>query len=157
MEIVEAYDRLDDIRRLFAEYAQWIGLPLDFQNFDEELAGLPGHYAKPDGRLYLAIVDGQAAGCVALRCFDTTDDGSRRCEMKRLFVRDAFKGKGLGKMLANRAIGDARGIGYTEMLLDSFSFMESAIAMYRKLGFEEIEPYRYNPHRNVKYLRLRLP
>ncbi len=155
-EIIEAYHRLDDIRSLFDEYVAWLGIPLDFQNYDEEMASLPGKYARPDGRLYLMLADGKAAGCIALRSFDTDSGGRRRCEMKRLFVRDQFKGYGLGRQLAQRVIEEARSIGYSEMLLDSFTTMESAIALYKKLGFEEIEPYRFNPHENVVYLRLNL-
>ncbi len=156
VQIVEAYSYLNDIRSLFAEYAAWIGVPLDFQDFDEELAALPGRYAGPDGRLYLALANGETAGCIALRAYDTTPGGVRRCEMKRLYVRDAFKGFGIGRLLAQRVIDEARMAGYGEMLLDSFDFMNSAIALYKKLGFEETGPYRYNPHQNVKYLRLDL-
>ncbi len=156
VELLEAYERLDDIRKLFSEYAAWLKIPLDFQNFDEELASLPGKYAKPDGRLYLALAGGEPAGCIALRYFDTSMNGEKRCEMKRLFVRDQYKGHGLGRQLAERVIDDSRIIGYAEMLLDSFAFMESAVALYRKLGFEETEPYRFNPYENVLYLRLDL-
>lgn len=154
--IIEAYDRLEDVRRLFEEYAAWLGISLDFQDFAVELASLPGKYARPDGRLYLALIDGEAAGCIALRHFDTNPDGSRRCEMKRLFVRDRFRGHGLGELLAKQIIEDAREIDYTEMLLDSFTHMDKAIALYKRLGFTESQPYRYNPHPDVIYLQLNL-
>jgi putative acetyltransferase len=156
IEIIEAYDRLEDIRELFAEYAAWLGLPLDFQNFEEEMVSLPGKYTKPDGRLYLMLADGQAAGCIALRYLDTDNNGNRRGEMKRLFVRAPFRGCGLGVRLAERVIAEARQIGYTEILLDSFTFMEKAIAIYKKLGFEEIKSYRYNLYANAVYLKLNL-
>ena len=100
-ELIEAYDRIDDIRTLFAEYVAWLGISLDFQNYDAEAAALPGHYAEPDGRLYLLLVDGEPAGCVALRSFDTLENGARRCEMKRLYVRDQYKGKRLEDCLPN--------------------------------------------------------
>ena len=154
-KLIPAYDRLEDIRALFTEYSEWLGVPLDFQDFDSELAGLPGAYAPPDGRLYLLEADGAPAGCGALRPFDS-QDGQRRCEMKRLYVRDQWKGRGLGRMLAQRLIEDAGALGYSAMLLDTFSTMEPALALYRRLGFYEIPPYRYNPHENVKYLRLEL-
>lgn len=156
IEIIEAYHRLADIKKLFTEYVTWLGLPLDFQNYDDEFSSLPGKYAKPNGRLYILLVDEKPAGCVALRYFDIAPDGKKRCEIKRLFVRDPFKGKGFGKLLANKVIEDARQIGYSQMLLDSFTFMENALELYKKLGFKEIQPYCYNPHENVKYMSLAL-
>ena len=93
---------------------------------------------------------------MALRSYDTVACNGKRCEMKRLFVLDKFRGHGLGKMLVEQIILDARAIGYSEILLDSFTSMESAIALYQKFGFEEIAPYRFNPHNDVKYLRLYL-
>ena len=155
-ELIEAYDHIDDIRTLFAEYVAWLGISLDFQNYDAEAAALPGHYAEPDGRLYLLLVDGEPAGCVALRSFDTLENGARRCEMKRLYVRDQYKGKRLGRLLAERVVAEAKEIGYTEMLLDSFTFMEAALHLYERLGFQEIPSYRFNPYPNAKYMRLRL-
>ena len=155
IQIVEAYQYLNELHSLFSEYAAWLDIPLDFQDFDQELSLLPGNYAKPEGRLYLALVGNEAAGCIALRPFDMTD-GTRYCEMKRLFVRDSFRGQGIGRVFAQRVIDDAKTIGYDEMLLDSFDYMVNAIALYRKLGFEEIQSYRYNPYSSVKYLRLDL-
>lgn len=156
VEIVTAYDRIDDIKVLFQEYIEWIGLPLDFQDIDEEMDTLPGHYAEPEGRLFLLLAEDEAAGCIGLRSFDAAEDGARRCEMKRLFVRDRFKGNGFGSLLADRIIEEAKKSGYSEMLLDTFPFMERAVAMYRRLGFEEIEPYRFNPYAEAKYMRLYL-
>lgn len=155
IEIVEAYDRLIEVRALFAEYLKWLGLPLDFQNFNEEVASLPGQYARPGGRLYLALAGGVAAGCVALRPYGEKE-GLRQCEMKRLFVCDGFRGLGLGRLLAERVIADARAIGYREMLLDSLASMERAVSLYQRLGFEKTGAYRYNPYENALYFRLRL-
>jgi GNAT superfamily N-acetyltransferase len=139
-------------RELFHEYAQSIGFSLCFQNFDKELAGLPGKYAPPEGRLLLAEYEGQVAGCVALRKFE---DGI--CEMKRLFLRPAFRGKGLGRVLAQKIIAEAREIGYRRMRLDTVQpIMNDAIAMYRRLGFVEIPAYCVNPEPGVLYMELEL-
>jgi GNAT superfamily N-acetyltransferase len=139
-------------RELFHEYAQSIGFSLCFQNFDKELAGLPGKYAPPEGRLLLADYEGQVAGCVALRKFE---DGI--CEMKRLYLRPAFRGKGLGRVLAQKIIAEAREIGYLRMRLDTVQpIMNDAIAMYRRLGFVEIPAYCVNPEPGVLYMELEL-
>ena len=135
IEIVPAYGELAELRRLFEEYAAWLGIDLSFQGYGEELAGLPGKYGLPDGRLYLAKVEGEVAGCVGLRRFDRL-----RCEMKRLFVRKRFRGLGLAGLLAGRVVRDASELGYTSMLLDTMSGMEAAIGLYRKMGFQEIPP-----------------
>lgn len=155
LELVPAWDRLAEVRALFSEYARWLAIPLDFQNFQGELDTLPGQYAPPAGRLYLALADGQPAGCGALRPFDRRD-GLRRCEMKRLFVRDSCRGLGLGRRLAERLIADARAAGYNRLLLDTFSSMTAALSLYQSLGFREIAPYRYNPYPQVRYLCLDL-
>ena len=139
-------------RELFLEYAQSLGFSLCFQGFDQELAGLPGKYAPPQGRLLLAEVDGQTAGCVGLRPLE-----GAICEMKRLYVRPAFRGKSLGRVLAERVIGEARGIGYTHMRLDTISStMADAVALYRRLGFVEIAPYCANPMADALYMELAL-
>jgi putative acetyltransferase len=139
-------------RELFQEYAQSLGVNLCFQNFEQELAGLPGHYAPPDGRLLLAEYDGQLAGCVALHKWD---DGI--CEMKRLYLRPSFRGKGLGRAIAEKIITDARSIGYQRMRLDTIEpLMKDAVEMYRKLGFREIAPYRPNPIAGAMYMELQL-
>lgn len=139
-------------RTLFEEYASGIGISLCFQNFDEELANLPGDYATPDGRLLLAEEDNELAGCIALR---KLDDGV--CEMKRLFLRPAYRGKGLGKILVESIIDEARKLGYTYMRLDTLpGRMDKAIALYRSIGFVEIERYCENPVEGAKFMELEL-
>ena len=138
-------------RELFIEYQQAIGVDLYFQGFEQELAGLPGDYAPPDGQLLLAMVGGQVAGCVALRRFS---DGVS--EMKRMYVRPAFKGKRIGRAMAVELIRRAREIGYSKMRLDTLPFMKEAIALYRSLGFKDIGAYRLNPVEGTVYLELDL-
>ena len=150
-EILEGYERLPDVRALFREYAASLSVDLCFQRFEEELSGLPGRYAKPGGRLYLALAGGAPAGCIAMR---SLDEG--RCEMKRLYVRPDFRALGLGRALAARAIEDARAVGYREMLLDTLSEMGGAQALYEKLGFSDIPPYYQNPVPGARYMRLAL-
>jgi ribosomal protein S18 acetylase RimI-like enzyme len=139
------------LKALFREYAASLSVDLCFQHFGEELDGLPGRYAKPGGRLYLALAGGSPAGCIALRRLD-----GARCEMKRLYVRPAFRALGLGRALAGRAIEDARAMGYREMLLDTLSEMGGAQALYEKLGFTDIPPYYANPVPGARYMRLEL-
>ena len=149
---VESEDQINTVRRLFEEYAAGIGISLCFQNFDQELATLPGKYAPPSGCLLLAYVDEELAGCIALRAMSDS-----RCEMKRLFVRPAFRGTGLGRVLVEALINKARAIGYKSMLLDTLpGRMDSAIALYKKIGFEEIAPYYENPVENAKFMELKL-
>jgi putative acetyltransferase len=153
-------------RELFLEYAQSLGFSLCFQNFDEELANLPGGYAPPGGRLLLAEYEGALAGCVALHKLDARNEaesdryfvaGSEVCEMKRLYLRPAFRGKGLGRALADRIIAEARRIGYRRMRLDTVEpVMKDAVAMYRLLGFREISPYCNNPMPGALYMELKL-
>ncbi len=139
-------------RELFLEYAQSLGFSLCFQNFDKELAELPGDYAPPEGRLLLAEYAGQLAACVALHKL-----APGISEMKRLYLRPQFRGKGLGRALAERIIAEARQIGYQHMRLDTVEpVMKDAVAMYRKLGFKEIAPYRTNPVAGAMYMELEL-
>jgi putative acetyltransferase len=153
-------------RELFLEYAQSLGFSLGFQNFDHELADLPSDYATPDGRLLLAEFEGQLAGCVALHKLVAKDDanagsrvlvGSEVCEMKRLYLRPQFRGKGLGRALADRIISEARAVGYKRMRLDTVEpVMKDAVEMYRRLGFYEIAPYCNNPMSGALYMELAL-
>jgi putative acetyltransferase len=139
-------------RELFLEYAQSLGFSLCFQNFDQELANLPGGYAPPEGRLLLAEYEGQVVGCVALHQLEPGI-----CEMKRLYLRPTARGKGLGRILANRIIAEARQIGYLRMRLDTVEpVMKDAVAMYHKLGFKEIAPYCANPIAGAMYMELTL-
>lgn len=143
---------LDDVRTLFREYETWLETDLCFQGFEAELASLPGRYAPPSGRLWLADVDGALAGCIALR-----DLGEGVCEMKRLFVRDFARGRGAGLALVRRVIDDARAIGYRAMRLDTMpDRMGRANALYEALGFRDIAPYYDNPLPGVRYLELDL-
>lgn len=148
----ESPEQVAAIRELFLEYAQSLGFSLCFQSFDQELAGLPGDYAPTEGRLLLAAHEGQPAGCVALHRL-----GHETCEMKRLYVRPQFRGKGLGQVLAQRIIADAREIGYKRLRLDTVEpMMQTAVAMYWQLGFREIAPYRENPIEGALYMELNL-
>jgi putative acetyltransferase len=146
---------LADARTLFREYAASLDVDLCFQGFEEELASLPGDYEAPQGQLLLALVDGGLAGCGALRPLDDVDYPNA-CEMKRLYVRPAFRRFGLGRLLAQRLLDDARRAGYSNMLLDTLDDMESARGLYATLGFEEVPPYYYNPIAGAHYLRARL-
>ena len=143
---------LDEVRAIFREYAQGLGVDLCFQQFDEELAGLPGEYAPPRGALLLASIDGQLAGCCALRPLDSADYPNA-AEMKRLYVRPHYRGTGLGRTLAEAALDAARQGGYACVLLDTLDEMESARALYEGLGFEEIPPYYHNPIPGAHYLK----
>ena len=151
-ELIQAAlpEHIDQTRALFLEYADSLGFSLCFQSFDEELKSLPGAYAAPSGRLLLALYEQQAAGCVALRNLE-----ANICEMKRLYVRPAYRGKGLGRILVERVIAEARAIGYERMRLDTIaSSMQDAVELYRRMGFKEIAPYRANPIEGALYMEL---
>jgi len=143
------------VREIFLEYAQQLGVDLCFQGFDDELAQLPGEYAEPRGVIKLALVDGQLAGCCALRPLDSADYPNA-AEMKRLYVRKAFRRFGLGRQLAEAVLDLARIEGYYCVLLDTLDDMEAARALYVDLGFEEIEPYYHNPLAGAHYLKVDL-
>jgi putative acetyltransferase len=140
---------------IFREYALGLGVDLCFQDFDAELADLPGDYAPPRGALLLASVDGIVAGCCALRPLDSSDYVNA-AEMKRLYVRPAFRGMGLGRQLADAILDAARIAGYGSVLLDTLDDMEIARAMYEDLGFKEIPPYYHNPLAGAHYLKVDL-
>jgi ribosomal protein S18 acetylase RimI-like enzyme len=137
--------------RLFEEYAASLDISLCFQGFDEELATLPGNYAPPRGRLLLAWRGNESAGCVALRPLEPDT-----CEMKRLYVRPAYRSSGAGRLLAERIIHEAATAGYRRMRLDTLPRMEAALALYRRLGFREIAPYTANPVQGAVFLELQL-
>ena len=146
---------LDAVRELFREYAGGLGVDLCFQGFDGELAGLPGDYAEPQGALLLALVDGAPAGCGALRRLPDVDYPNA-CEMKRLYVRRAFRRFGLGRALAQALIDQATRAGYTTLLLDTLDDMEAARGLYGSLGFVEVPPYYFNPIAGAHYLKVDL-
>ncbi|HET7744833.1 MAG TPA: GNAT family N-acetyltransferase [Gaiellaceae bacterium] len=151
---IDRATRADDVetaRTLFREYAAELGIDLSFQGFDHELAELPGDYAPPAGRLLIALDEEHAAGCVALR-----PQSANTCEMKRLYVRDPYRGTGLGRGLAEAIVAEARDIGYRRMLLDTLPSMSAARALYTSLGFREIAPYYDSPIEGTCFLELRL-
>jgi putative acetyltransferase len=155
MRIVQAQSETEiaQVRELFGEYVTWLGINLCFQNYDKEVADLPGEYAPPHGRLLLALDDdGAVAGCAALRSL-----GNGVCEMKRLFVRPAFRGQRLGWRLAEMVLDEARALGYERIRLDTLpGKMDRAIAMYRVLGFKDIAPYYHNPVAGAAFMELNL-
>jgi ribosomal protein S18 acetylase RimI-like enzyme len=148
----ESPEEIAEARKLFVEYSDRLGINLCFQNFEKELAELPGAYARPEGRLLLAMHEGKVAGCVSLRRI-----GDGVCEMKRLFVRPRSRGQKIGRALAEKIIDEARSIGYAQMRLDTLpTKMDEAIKMYRSLGFREIEAYYHNPVEGALFMELDL-
>jgi len=146
----ESASDIAQIRELFLEYADGLGFDLCFQDFNHELAALPGDYVPPEGRLLLAEYDGRPVGCGALHKLEPGI-----CEMKRLYLRPTLRGKGLGRALAERLISEARGIGYRRMRLDTVEpLMKDAVALYRLLGFKPIAPYRPNPIAGAMYMEI---
>lgn len=145
-------EEIDTIRELFREYENKMGLDLCFQGFEAELASLPGNYAEPEGRLFLAVSDDRVAGCVALKKVDP-----ETCEMKRLYVREEFRGQRIGVALIEHLIVDARHIGYKRLRLDTFPpIMSKAVELYRSYGFREIPPYTTDPHPELLFMELAL-
>lgn len=158
VELLPAYSYPNEIGALFSEYTDLLiaGDPafqgyLDLQNYGGELNHLEAKYGPPYGRLYLARCDGQAAGCIGLRRLD-----AQRCEMKRLYVRPAFRGRQIGDKLVQRVISDAQEIGYSSMMLDTLPFLKSAIRMYKRYGFYEVPSYNDSPMDTSIYMRLDL-
>ena len=151
----ETPEQLKATRLVFEEYSAQLGIDLGFQNFSEELASLPGDYSAPKGALLLALVDGEIAGCCALRPLNSVDYPNA-CEMKRLYVRRPFRRLGLGRQLVETILDAARMAGYHHLLLDTLSNMESARALYEDLGFEDIPAYYYNPIAGAHYLKVTL-
>lgn len=158
LNIVTAYDRGDEVKLLFTEYTELLIQNdktfreyLAIQNYDEEISHLEIKYGKPEGRLYLLYVEKALAGCIGLRKINDT-----ACEMKRLYIRPEFRGRQFGRLLAEKVIEEARMIGYYCMLLDTLPFLESAIHLYQKLGFYEIESYNDSPMDTSIYMRLDL-
>jgi putative acetyltransferase len=152
MDLIQASstEEVQQARLLFEEYASWVEISLCFQNFEQEVASLPGDYAPTSGRLFLAIEDEKVMGCVALRKI-----GEGIGEMKRLYVRPEFRGRGLGRTLTEKLIAEAKQIGYTSLRLDTLpGKMDQAIAMYRALGFKEIAPYYRNPVEGATFMEL---
>lgn len=144
-------EQIESVRQLFREYEKELGENLCFQGFEEELAGLPGKYAPPDGRLLIATCHEKIAGCVALK---KLSDGI--CEMKRLFVRPEFRGSGTGRELAVAIIREAYAIGYQTMRLDTLQKLQPAIALYHSLGFKTVKPYYHNPLEGTVYMELEI-
>lgn len=158
IEIVPAYNRTDDIRTLFTEYTDILSEGdaqfrdyLQIQNYDDEFEHPERKYGSPGGRLYIALCNEEAAGCVALRRLSDA-----ACEIKRLYVRDSYRGHGIGNVLTDRLIQDAKQIGYRHILLDTFPFLERAIHMYKVRGFREIEKYNDSPMASTIYMKLDL-
>ena len=158
IQILPGYSFPDEIRQLFTEYTTLLteGDPqfreyLRIQNYDAEIAHLEDKYGQPDGRLYLALANGRSAGCIALRKLNAT-----QCEMKRLYVRPEYHSLGIGKRLTERILLDARSMGYRQILLDTFPFLDRAIGMYRRLGFRETDKYNDSPMASTVYLKLEL-
>ena len=151
IEVAQSADQIDEVRRLFEEYWASFGFTPCFQNFSDELANLPGDYVPPRGVLALATIDGRTAGCAALRAFD-----SERAEMKRLYTRPDFRGRGLGLALLEWVVARARAAGYREIVADTMPVMTRALEMYDRFGFQRCEPYSEHPTPGAIYLRLRL-
>ncbi len=147
----EDLENLENVKILFTEYSNSLDIDLCFQDFNNELKTLPGKYIKPSGSLILVFVDENLAGCVALKKLE-----DKVCELKRLFVRNQFRGLKIGKILLEEIVKEAKEIGYAYMRLDTLPSMKSAQGLYEKLGFYDIEPYTYNPIEGARYMELKL-
>ncbi|MBI5324048.1 MAG: GNAT family N-acetyltransferase [Ignavibacteriae bacterium] len=147
----ESIEDMEIVRKLFENYSSELGFDLEFQDFNNELINLPGKYSAPEGCLLLARYSGQISGCVGLRKLDNDT-----CEMKRLYVKDEFRGISIGKNLALEIILEAKKIGYRKMRLDTLNTMYKAINIYKKIGFYEIKSYRFNPFNNAVFMELKL-
>ncbi len=145
------HPQLPALRELLLEYQRYLGVDLCFQSYEEEMAQLPGSYVPPDGRLYVALVGHEVAGCIALRRLD-----AQTAEMKRLYVRPAFHGQGLGRQLAQHIVQDARHIAYQRIVLDTLPKLDAAIALYQSMGFQEIDRYNDNFLEGVRFMALAL-
>lgn len=152
-KLVDDVEGFFKAKQIFLEYAESLQIDLCFQNFENELTEINIQYSKPSGGLFLIIDNetGESIGCVGIRKFK-----NRIAELKRMYIKDSCRNKGLGKELLNRAIELAGDLGYEKIYLDTLDSMKTAISLYKKKGFIEIEPYRYNPYENVKYFELRL-
>lgn len=153
IKLIQNYsaESLKGVRRLFKEYEDALGFKLSFQNFKKELSSLPGEYCPPKGCIILAMGNGRIVGCVAVRKIS-----GETAEMKRLYVKPRHRGKGVGELLAKEAMGQAKLMGYKKMKLDTVSKMIPAIELYKKLGFKECKPYRFNPFDDAKFFRANL-
>jgi GNAT superfamily N-acetyltransferase len=152
LQLAETEKHFADARKLFREYETWFGVSLCFQNFDDEVAMLPGKYASPEGRLYIVYESDEPVCCIGLRSL-----GDGVCEMKRLYLRDSARGKGIGVALIEKVISDAIEIGYTKMRLDTYPpKMGRAVSLYEAHGFYKIPPYYHNPHEGVLFMELTL-
>ena len=158
IQIVPGYSFPEEIRQLFTEYTAHLteGDPqfrdyLRIQNYDAEIAHLEDKYGHPNGRLYLALANGKSAGCIALRKLNDS-----QCEMKRLYVRPEYRSLGIGKRLTSQILDDARSMGYRQILLDTFPFLDRAMGMYRRLGFQETDKYNDSPMASTVYLKMDL-
>jgi ribosomal protein S18 acetylase RimI-like enzyme len=152
LAVPDSSESLDHVRAIFRDYSASLGIDLCFQDFERELASLPGDYAAPTGQLLLAWVDDEVAGCAAMRPLPDVDYANA-CEMKRLYVRPAFRRFGLGRLLAQALLDEARRAGYSTMVLDTLDDMEAARGLYASLGFSEIPPYYFNPIPGAHYLK----
>ena len=148
---ITGQDMIEEVKQLFLEYAQSLKVNLDFQDFETELMALPGKYGPPDGVLIIALDDGTAVGCAGLR---KINEGT--CEMKRLYIRDDYKGLGIGKRLSTMIIEEASRLNYHDIRLDTLASLKKALDLYISLGFYDIEPYTYNPIEGARFMELRL-